>query len=166
MAEIIPEMIADVVIQCCITLATAGGSGPSLLPALAPTQASLSSSTPRVSPTQANLGSQQGHSTVQGSSNILFAASRAPFQAAQQQEAWVMVVVNSRGKFRLTQLDVQYGSSLDFFRRLRVEYGRLRGLSSRLFSVWDFSHCDFFEVCFIVDYQSRHGFVDESGANQ
>jgi hypothetical protein len=59
---------------------------------------------------------------------------------------WVLLVVEASGGLKLTQLRMQGLDSVSFFVHLRSEFFRLRGCFLRYFSVWGFSHCDFYRV--------------------
>lgn len=59
----------------------------------------------------------------------------------------VMLIVRSRDDFYLAQLKMHSTTTtVEFFRMLRLEYFKLRGFLSRYFSVWGYSHCDFYKV--------------------
>ena len=64
---------------------------------------------------------------------------------SQSSPQWVLFVVRRGMGYHLAQIAVQNISSLEFFKKLRCEYFRLRGLW-RYFSMWRYSHCDFYKV--------------------
>lgn len=59
---------------------------------------------------------------------------------------WVLIVVRSGSDYHLAQIKVEGCTTDTFFSKLRSEYLRLRGYSARCFSVWCYSHCDFYRV--------------------
>lgn len=67
----------------------------------------------------------------------------------------VLLVVKQGTDYRLAQIPVSDITSLEFFKRLRSEYFRMRGIWRRCFSVWRYSHCDFYKVSQIcnADYE-------------
>lgn len=64
----------------------------------------------------------------------------------------VMLLVRSHYDYYLAQLDVSGTNTVQFFAMLRKEYLRLRGFFARYFSVWRFSHCDFYRVRIPIFY--------------
>lgn len=58
----------------------------------------------------------------------------------------VLLVVKTGTDHRLAQILVNDITSLEFFKKLRSEYFRLRGIWRRCLSVWRYSHCDFYKV--------------------
>lgn len=58
----------------------------------------------------------------------------------------VLLLVQTGTDYSLAQIPVQDTTSLGFFKKLRSEYLRLRGIWRQHFSVWRYSHCDFYKV--------------------
>ncbi|KAL5340228.1 hypothetical protein BJX70DRAFT_396996 [Aspergillus crustosus] len=61
------------------------------------------------------------------------------------QERYVLLTVKRGDRHFISQVDVHQKSDNMFFRVLRAEYFRLRGWARNLFSVWRYSHCDFYQ---------------------
>ena len=64
----------------------------------------------------------------------------------QMHNSWVLLVVRSRNQFKLTQINVESLTTDMFFKQLHSDYFRLRGRLVNYFSVWCYSHCDFYKV--------------------
>ncbi|KAF2679312.1 hypothetical protein K458DRAFT_314529 [Lentithecium fluviatile CBS 122367] len=73
------------------------------------------------------------------------AASNVAASVPQGSNGWVLLVVQSGGNYYLAQVNVHNLTSNDFFVKLRSEYFRLRGSLTCFFSVWGFSHCEFYK---------------------
>ncbi|KAI1476419.1 hypothetical protein F4774DRAFT_428024 [Daldinia eschscholtzii] len=66
----------------------------------------------------------------------------------------LVLFVVKRGLYhRLAQIGVMGLSSHDFFRIMRKEYFHLRGFIRSWFSIWRYSHCDFYMCEKIEDYE-------------
>ncbi|KAK6856480.1 hypothetical protein PG995_006667 [Apiospora arundinis] len=87
-------------------------------------------------PTQPASGSVGPHA---GSS--LQTAAR---QVTTPQFSWVLFLVRRGSTFRLSHLNASSISCHDFFAALRATYLGLRGRMRAWFSVWQYSHCDFY----------------------
>lgn len=48
--------------------------------------------------------------------------------------------------YKIAQIDVSGSSYREFFYTLRNEYSSLRGFIRMWFSIWKYSHCDFYMV--------------------
>ncbi|KAJ5429553.1 hypothetical protein N7491_006569 [Penicillium cf. griseofulvum] len=58
----------------------------------------------------------------------------------------VLFLAKQGGDYRLAQIGVSNTNSHTFFITMRKEYFRLRGVIRGWFSVWRYSHCDFYKV--------------------
>ncbi|KAI6086287.1 hypothetical protein F4821DRAFT_238882 [Hypoxylon rubiginosum] len=76
------------------------------------------------SPTNANHSGTPGHQVIDSSR--------------------ILCLVNKGGDFKLAQIGVCKHSCRSFFGELRKDYFCLRGFRRRWFSVWRYSHCDFY----------------------
>ncbi|KAL4933233.1 uncharacterized protein BDV17DRAFT_105288 [Aspergillus undulatus] len=65
--------------------------------------------------------------------------------AAAAHERYVLLVVRRGSQHFLSQLRVHQSNDDNFFQALRSEYCRLRGWIRTIFSVWRYSHCDFYQ---------------------
>ncbi|KAK8103008.1 hypothetical protein PG984_016154, partial [Apiospora sp. TS-2023a] len=70
--------------------------------------------------------------------------SRSATRQAVTPQTWVILLVRRGYNFRLSHLDASVGSCHDFFVTLRTTYFSLRGQLRSWFSVWQYSHCDFY----------------------
>ncbi|KAK7973761.1 glycoside hydrolase family 18 protein [Apiospora arundinis] len=87
-------------------------------------------------PTQPASGSAGPHA-----GSRLQAAVR---QVTAPQSSWVLFLVRRGSNFRLSHLNTSSISCHDFFAALRTTYLGLRGRMRAWFSVWQYSHCDFY----------------------
>ncbi len=71
-------------------------------------------------------------------------------QGTVKQERYVIMLVKRADTHLMSQIDVRQLCDNTFFQSLRKEYRRLRGWLRNLFSVWRYSHCDFYQVFFFV----------------
>jgi hypothetical protein len=62
----------------------------------------------------------------------------------------VLFLAKRGGDYRLAQICVSNMNSHTFFSSMRKEYYRLRGFLRTWFSVWRYSHCDFYKVSAIA----------------
>lgn len=58
----------------------------------------------------------------------------------------ILLLVRTGRDYKLSQIDVSVLSCNQFFSRLRTSYLGLRGFLRTYFSVWRYSHCDFYMV--------------------
>jgi hypothetical protein len=58
----------------------------------------------------------------------------------------VLLMVKRGTSYYVSQIRTESLTTVIFFQKLKLDYIRLRGLPRRLFSVWRFSHCDFYRV--------------------
>lgn len=71
-------------------------------------------------------------------------------QGTVKQERYVIILVKRADRCLMSQVDVGQLCDNTFFQALRTEYRRLRGWLRNLFSVWRYSHCDFYQVLLFV----------------
>lgn len=142
-----PASLATSIVQVTKYLASTSGTGPTSGPFLNQVPLSLppraqsanqSGSGSSSVPTNFRRGQQPQASTMAGN-----ATSRTPLLSGQ----WVLLVVQARGDYKLAQIKMHRLTTISFFVHLRSEYFRSRGSFLRYFSVWCFSHCDFYKVC-------------------
>lgn len=69
----------------------------------------------------------------------------------------VLFLAKQGGDYRLAQISVSNMACHTFFSTMKIEYFRLRGILRGWFSVWRYSHCDFYKVSVFVLY-FRMGF--------
>jgi hypothetical protein len=91
---------------------------------------------------------------------------RAPNILGNRHALRVLLVVRIGQIHTLSQIQLRARNwtTAQFFGSLRCEYNRLRGHARQLFSVWRFSHCDFYQVCFSppqTPIQTNHPLVRE-----
>jgi hypothetical protein len=99
-----------------------------------------------------STGAQNGlHKTQAGPSQF----TSANVSAHQPTLRRVLLVVKVGTDYGLAQIPIHGITSLEFFKKLRSEYFRLRGYWRRYLSVWRYSHCDFYKVPFT--YRSDFG---------
>ncbi|KAK1993483.1 hypothetical protein LX36DRAFT_251500 [Colletotrichum falcatum] len=81
----------------------------------------------------------------QSSAHVSSAASavNTPTQPLSS-EYWVLLIVRSGFEYGLAQIDVKSLCCQKFFQDLRSNYFELRGTIRMWFSVWRYSHCDFY----------------------
>jgi hypothetical protein len=76
-------------------------------------------------------------------------ADQLALQRKQTQQNFsrrVLLLVGSGNLYRLSQIRLDKMDTAKFFGRMKQEYWRLRGQFQRAFSVWRFSHCEFWQV--------------------
>ncbi|KAL7790905.1 hypothetical protein V8C37DRAFT_383580 [Trichoderma ceciliae] len=66
---------------------------------------------------------------------------------------WVLFMVNRGAEYKLAQICVSEVSCQEFFHKLRDEYFHLRGILRGYFSVWRYSHCDFYKFEKFEDHE-------------
>jgi len=146
----VPASLADAVIALSASMSASGPLGRNQRPITPPHSTSPSSQThsngQTSSTAQSTIGSPHDPQQVLGSGP----SRRAAVRPLRSISGWVFLVVKRGGDYRLSQINVHGHASIDFFRHLRAEYFRLRGLFPRYFSVWVFSHCDFYKVRTII----------------
>lgn len=64
----------------------------------------------------------------------------------------VLFLVKQSGDYKLAQICVSNINSYTFLSTMRTEYFRLRGVLRGWFSIWRYSHCDFYKVSALVWY--------------
>jgi hypothetical protein len=67
-------------------------------------------------------------------------------QDGEKDTKYVLLGVKTGEYLHLAQISVQNYRDDQFFHELRVRYNELRGVLSRYFSIWGYSHCDFIKV--------------------
>jgi hypothetical protein len=58
----------------------------------------------------------------------------------------VLLIVKRGSQYKLSQIETIRHSNFTFFSSLKADYFLLRGFFRRWFSVWRYSHCDFYRV--------------------
>jgi hypothetical protein len=58
----------------------------------------------------------------------------------------LLLVVKTGSSHHLSQIELHGASTKQFFRQLRSDYFKLRGCIRSFFSIWVYSHCDFYKV--------------------
>ncbi|KAL4793726.1 hypothetical protein BDV19DRAFT_366128 [Aspergillus venezuelensis] len=66
-------------------------------------------------------------------------------QAVMPGTRYVLLLVRRNSRYLLSQIDVHQYDDNTFFQALRSDYYRLRGRMRNWFSVWRYSHCDFYQ---------------------
>lgn len=82
-------------------------------------------------------------------------------QGTVKPERYVIILVKRADRYLMSQVDVCELCDNTFFQSLRIEYRRLRGWLRNLFSVWRYSHCDFYQVFLSISTCCslfKHGF--------
>lgn len=64
----------------------------------------------------------------------------------------ILFLAKQGGDYRLAQICVSNLNCHTFFSIMKKEYFRLRGVLRGCFSVWRYSHCDFYKVSAVVRY--------------
>lgn len=64
----------------------------------------------------------------------------------------VLFLAKKGGDYRLAQICVSNMTCHTFFSTMKMEYFRLRGVLRGWFSVWRYSHCDFYKVSVFILY--------------
>jgi hypothetical protein len=62
----------------------------------------------------------------------------------------VLFLAKQGGDYKLAQIRVTNANCHTFFRTMKKEYYRLRGLLRGWFSVWRYSHCDFYKASALI----------------
>ena len=73
----------------------------------------------------------------------------------------VLFLAKQGGDYRLAQICVSNMTCHTFFSTMKMEYFRLRGVLRGWFSVWRYSHCDFYKVSVFILYL-RMGFKSKA----
>ncbi|KAF2667415.1 hypothetical protein BT63DRAFT_414990 [Microthyrium microscopicum] len=99
------------------------------------------------SQTPASTSSSSQHSLSGSRSNPQTSPQVIPLQPIPlPNPLYVFLLVRAGDTLPMAQIEVSRKSSVEFFHDLKVEYLRLKGLFRRLFSLWQYSHCDFSSV--------------------
>lgn len=66
---------------------------------------------------------------------------------------YILLMVEKGEDYKIAQIDVSGSSYREFFYTLRNEYSSLRGFIRMWFSIWKYSHCDFYMCEKFDDHQ-------------
>lgn len=123
-----------------------------------PAMVHISSSAPRSShsrTTTQNLRTNAQSSNGSSSNlQVSYTQTSSSLPAAPPVFPYVFLLVSAGSTYRLAQMTVKDRSTFDFFHDLRLQYNSLRPFFRRRFSIWVYSHCDFYRVRQILLSQS------------